>query len=108
MRHGRRSAADPGVRFAHPELTLISRPAASLEVEGIASLVAPTEGGYMLIRIRDLTRVRQQDELLRDLAGLARLGDEPIEVQELARRVLSIVASTWGADASLAVLSWSG
>ena len=86
------------------ELTLTLPSGHTLEVEGIANLVSPTEGGYMLIRLRDLTRVRGQDDLLRDMAGLARLGDEPIEVQEVAQRVLGIVAGTWNAEASLVLL----
>jgi PAS domain S-box-containing protein len=86
------------------EFTLRRQGGDSVRAETIVTVVSPTEGGFLLARIRDLTRVHQREQALRDLGSLARLGEAPIDVEEMARRVLGIVAETWNADASIVVL----
>jgi len=48
--------------------------------------------------------VHEREVMLRDLGRLARLGEGPIDVEDVARRALGIVAGTWSADASIVVL----
>jgi PAS domain S-box-containing protein len=86
------------------EITL-RRPAGdSVQLECIGTIVSPTERGYVLIRMRDLARIDASERVLRDLGRLSRLSDEPMAVEEVARRVLEIVAESWPTAASLIVL----
>jgi PAS domain S-box-containing protein len=76
----------------------------SFEAEMITSLAAPVAGGYALIRLRDTTQERRLERMLGDLAILARPGDEPLSVEDVAKRAMEMVAKAWGAGASLALL----
>jgi PAS domain S-box-containing protein len=86
------------------EIELRHQGEGTVRVEVIVTLVSPTNRGLALARMRDLTRVRQREQVLRDLGSLARLGETATGVEEMARRVLGIVAETWNADASIVVL----
>ena len=86
------------------EVTLLRHGGQKIRVETVVTVVAPTEGGFVLARMRDLTRVHQRDQALRDLGSLGRLGETPISVEEMARLAVGIVAETWDADASVVVL----
>jgi PAS domain S-box-containing protein len=84
---------------------VLRRPGADgVRVEAIMTVVGPNEGGFVLVRERDLTRVHEGEQVLRDLGNLARLGEAPVDVEEIARRALGVVAEAWNADASLVVL----
>jgi PAS domain S-box-containing protein len=48
----------------------------SIQVEAIGTLVSPTERGHILVRMRDLSRTKAREQMLRDLGGLARHSDE--------------------------------
>ncbi len=76
----------------------------TIRVEAIVTVVSPTESGFVLARLRDLQHVPPEEQMLRDLGSLARHGEESIDVEEMARRVLGVVADTWHADASIVVL----
>ena len=78
--------------------------------ELIVSLGAPADG-LVLVRMRDqLVRMRDQSEdeqlgrMLRDLAVLTPRSETLLEVPDVAARAVEIVAATWGASASLAIL----
>jgi PAS domain S-box-containing protein len=57
-------------------LRLRQRTGQSIQVEAIGTLVSPTERGYVLVRMRDLSRTGARERMLRDLGGLARQSDE--------------------------------
>ena len=86
------------------EVTLCRQGGDRVRVETVVTVVSPTQGGFVLARMRDVTRVRQREQVLRDLGNLARLGEAPIDVEEMARRVLGVVAEMWNADASIVVV----
>ena len=86
------------------QFTLKPRVGDPVLIEAIGTLVSPTERGYVLIRLRDLTRAHAREQLLRDPGSLARISDEPIPIAEVARRALDIVAGDGRADASIVVL----
>ncbi len=83
----------------------LRRPAGdTVRVEMIGTIAAPTERGYVLVRVRDLTQTRAREQMLRDLGTLARLSDEPLSVEQVARRALEIVSEDWTAASAIAVL----
>jgi PAS domain S-box-containing protein len=86
------------------ELTLNRPNGDSVRVECIGTIVSPTERGYVLVRMRDLTKSGASEQMLRDLGRLSRISDEPMAVEDVARRVLEIVAGSWPTSASLIVL----
>ena len=86
------------------EYTLKRATGDTVRVEAIGTLVSPVERGYVIVRLRDLTRVHAREQMLRDLGRLARLSDEPLAVDDVARKVLEIVGGAWRASASLIVL----
>lgn len=86
------------------EYTLKRATGDTVRVEGIGTLVSPTERGYVIVRLRDLTRAHAREHMLRDLGRLARLSDERVTVEEVAGKVLGIVAGAWQSAASLIVL----
>jgi PAS domain S-box-containing protein len=86
------------------EVTLRRTDGECIRVEAVVSIVSPTGGCFVLARIRDLSRVHERENMLRDLGNLARLGDAPIDVEEITRRALGVVAGMWNAEASIAVL----
>jgi PAS domain S-box-containing protein len=98
----RKEAVDGG-SFVR-EVTLKRPTGDPIQVEAVGTIVSPTEGGYVLVRLRDLTPAQASEHMLRDLGRLARLSDDPIEVDEVARRALDIIGSAWKADASIIVL----
>jgi PAS domain S-box-containing protein len=89
------------------EFTLQPHVGSPIRVEAIGTLVSPIERGHVLIRLRDLTRAHASEQMLRDLGSLARLSDEPISVEETARRALDIVAGVGKTDAAIIVLQGS-
>jgi PAS domain S-box-containing protein len=86
------------------EIELRRQGGGTVRIEVIVTLVSPPDLGLALARMRDLTRVHQGEQALRDLGSLARLGEAANGVEEMARRVLGTVAETWNADASIVVL----
>jgi PAS domain S-box-containing protein len=72
----------------------------------IASLATQIGGGYgyTLVRMLDRTQEEHLERLFRNLADLSRPGDRLLEVEEVAQRALEIVATDWGAGASVAIL----
>jgi len=86
------------------EITIKPRSGEPIRVEAIGTAVSPTDRGYVLVRLRDLTKIQVREQLLRDLGRLARLTDEPIDVEEVARRVLEIVAAAEKSSAAIIVL----
>ena len=72
--------------------------------EFIISLVAPLARGYALIRVRDTTHEDRLERLVSSLIALGRPGDRLLEVEEVAKRALEIVAADWSAAASVALL----
>ena len=73
-------------------------------VEAICTIVSPTDGGYTLVRLRDLTSLRQSERMIRELAALARVEDEPTDVASVAQTAIDIVTTTLRAAAGLMVL----
>jgi PAS domain S-box-containing protein len=71
--------------------------------EVIVSLGAPA-AGLALVRIRDQSQDEQLDRMLRDLASLTPRNEALLAVSDVAKRAVEIVAATWGASASLAIL----
>ncbi len=69
----------------------------------IISLAVPT-AGLVLVRMRDHTENERLDRMLSDLAVLTPRSETPLEVSDVAARAIEIVAATWGASASLAIL----
>jgi PAS domain S-box-containing protein len=90
------------------ELVLHRPDGSRLTVEAIGTAVSPIEGGYLLVRVRDLTLSKERERMLRDLGALARLGEDPIEVADVARRAIEIVAATWKPDCALAAVDEEG
>ncbi len=74
--------------------------------EIIVSLATSVAGGYgySLVRMRDRTQEEKLERMLRDLAALARSGDRLLEAEEVAQQALEIIAASWAAGASLAIL----
>ncbi len=74
--------------------------------EIIVSLATPMAGGYgyAMIRIRDRTDEERLAEMLRNLAALRGPGERLLEVEEVAQQALEVVAASWAADASVAIL----
>ncbi len=71
--------------------------------ELIVSLGAPA-AGLVLVRMRDQSDDEQLDRMLSDLAVLTPRSETLLEVPDVAARAVEIVAATWGASASLAIL----
>jgi len=90
------------------EYTLNRQAGDAVRIEAIGTLVSPTERGYVLVRLRDLTQAHAHGQMLRDLGRLARLSDDPATVEEVAGRVLEIVAGAWQSTASLIILHDAG
>jgi PAS domain S-box-containing protein len=76
----------------------------SATVEVISTLVPPTEGGYVLMRLRDVTQSREREQGLRDLATLAKAGGEPADIAQVASQAVDIVTRVWWADAGFMAL----
>ena len=74
--------------------------------EIVVSLATSVAGGYgyALARLRDRTDEEKLEGMLRNLAALARPGDELIGAEDVAQQALEIIAASWGADASIAIL----
>jgi PAS domain S-box-containing protein len=72
-----------------------------LVAEAISTVASPTDGGYFMTRLRDLTGSRQRARMLRDLSALARIGEEPLGLAIVVRRAIDVVGQTWRADATL-------
>jgi PAS domain S-box-containing protein len=69
----------------------------------IISLGAPA-AGLVLVRMRDHSEDERLDRMLTDLAVLTPRSETLLEVPDVAARAVEIVAATWGASASLALL----
>ncbi len=52
----------------------------TLVAEAICTMASPTHDGYAMVRLRDVTNLRQNERMLRELAAIARLEDEETEV----------------------------
>ncbi|MGZ6272933.1 MAG: PAS domain S-box protein [Candidatus Limnocylindrales bacterium] len=74
--------------------------------EVIVSLGAPAVG-LVLVRIHDESRDQRVELMLRDLASLTPRSESLLAVSDVAKQAVEIVASTWGASASLAILDSS-
>ena len=74
--------------------------------EIIVSLATSVAGGYgySLVRLSDRTQEEHLEAMLRNLAALARPGDQQLEAEEVAQRALEIIAATWAAGAAVAIL----
>jgi PAS domain S-box-containing protein len=86
------------------ELTVSRRDGIRIQVEATCTMVAPTDGGFALIRLRDLTTTHLQTKMLREMGSLARITGEPMEIAAVARQVVAVVAEGLHADASIIVL----
>ena len=86
------------------DVTIRRGAADQVRVEAIVSAVPQSEGWLVLVRLRDLTQVDRRSQGLRALGDLASLGDALVDIEEVARRALTIVTGTSKADASLVVL----
>jgi PAS domain S-box-containing protein len=69
--------------------------------EIVATLISTTQGGLVLVRIHDLTEIRQFGAVLRDLDDLVGLGNADADIEAVADRALEIVAGLWSADLSV-------
>ena len=74
--------------------------------EVIVSLGAPA-AGLALVRIHDQSQDEQVERMLRDLASLTPRSESLLAVSDVAKQAVEIVAATWGASASLAILDSS-
>ncbi len=74
--------------------------------EIIVSLATSMAGGYgyCLVRMCDRTEEERLEVLLRNLAALARLGDQLQTAEEVAQQALDIIAASWSAGAAMAIL----
>ncbi len=86
------------------EITIKSQTGDPVRVEAICTVVSPVERGYVMVRLRELSRAEGREQMLRDLGRVARLSDESVTVEEAARRVLEIVSDGRNAAASVIVL----
>ena len=73
--------------------------------EIIVSIATPMAGGYgyALIRVSDRTQEEHVEAMLRNLAVLARPGDQQLEAEEVAQRALEIISASWAAGAAVAI-----
>jgi PAS domain S-box-containing protein len=76
----------------------------SATIEVISTLVPPTEGGYVLMRLRDISQSREREQGLRDLATLAGAGGEPADIAQVTSQAVDIVTRVWWADAGFMAL----
>jgi PAS domain-containing protein len=73
-------------------------------VEVIATLIPGSRGNRVLMRLRDVTMSLDREQMLRDLAALARVGAEPADLNRVCAEASDVLTRIWGADAGLLAL----
>ena len=76
--------------------------------EIVATLISTTQGGLVLVRIHDMTEMRQFGAVLRDLDDLVGLGNGHADIDAVAGRALEIVAGLWSADVTAIFVASTG
>ena len=76
--------------------------------EIVATLISTIQGGLVLIRVHDMSEMRQFGAVLRDLDDLVGLAKSDVDVDAVGSRALEIVAGLWSADIAVVYLTSTG